>query len=430
MTKTAILMGAAAVAAGLGLWGLLDDGRGDAERAAPTGDPTLVGAQPDRSPRQGSGLVEPEDTDELRVESTPANPGAAEPATEVVDPLAHWLARFNEAPDDWRHGWNVAGEIAQLPPDEARAVMTGCWPHLTKAVKEQALKPFVFGDGHPHALPLLHLAATDAELSVQSRAFTYLKGYAFRDFTLDYDAYLAWNERWSGRPLSEVLDASARELAHDLATLPPNELAERLVSLDNLDLDAGGPVGVDLAAVIRDSGGLNGLATALRHDDIEATRTALSWSKTLGADEGWLRAHVLPVVLDPERAQPRTVDAYFRALDREDCAWAQPAIVDHLVRISATPPDEAAMDEEGGIAPPPGTYAAASALAGIGDPTIVPRLIEVIANDTSGTLDYAIGHFALGELTGVRWQEGRDAAWWLDWLEKNRARFTAGAKQD
>jgi hypothetical protein len=418
VSKTTLFTGAAVLVAGLGLWSVRGDG--EVSRVAPVdvGGATPVASAPARAEDaypSGDALA----AADAAGSRAPAA-GSTEEAHDAaaVDPIAAWLARFDEAPDDWRHGWAVAAEIAELPPDEALAIMTGVWPHLSVPVKEQALKPFLFHGGHPHALPILHLAATDASLSVQARAFTYLQSYAFRDFANDYAAYLAWSERWRGAPVADVLAANARELANDLLTLAPAQLSARLKELDGLDLESGGPAGVDLARVLRDAGALQGLATALGLGDAELARTALRWSKTMHADESWLRAHVVPAIEVLGAAGGREISGYLDALGRPDCGWAHGVLLGHLERLAAAEPG----DPE---ATPAGAFAAARALADVGDPAAIPALIDVLARDRSGQLGYAIGHFGLAELTGVRWQESHDAAWWLDWWERNRGRMPA-----
>jgi hypothetical protein len=68
------------------------------------------------------------------------------------------------------------------------------------------------------------------------------------------------------------------------------------------------------------------------------------------------------------------------------------------------------------------------ALWEIGDPSVVPSLIELLLHDTTGSLEYDVGYFALSHLTGVTWQKGYDGAWWLEWWEKNRMRFPPGVR--
>lgn len=344
----------------------------------------------------------------------------------LQEEIDRWLARFNEAPDDWRHGWDVTEEIAKLPPDRALPIMTALWAHLSVPVREQALKPFVFGDGHVHALKILDLAAKDPSLSVQGRAFGYLKGYAFQDFANDYEGYLEWAQTYRDMPLKDALSRNASEFVADLRALPPAELAERVRTLDRLDLDAGGPLGIDLAGVMREAGGLQVLSTCLEGSDPEAKRRALDWSRTLQADETWLRTWVMPSIQAADETDPIVLDASFRALARPDCKWAEDSILEHLRRVSTIEKVDPSQVAPGASDPARlavATSSAASALAEIGDPAAIPALIEILVHDRSGRLNYDVGYFGLSKLTGVRWQESCDGAWWLDWWEKNAGRL-------
>lgn len=410
VSKTALAGGSVAVVALLGGWLAWEQ----AHPVSPIAEQPQLAAP---SSARGSSATPPSardsgfDEDEAaRVEVEAAARGEgrpAEPLTEAT--LRSWLARFDEAPEDWRHGWAVAEEIAALPPDEALAIMTWVWPHLSVAVKEQALKPFVFHGGHVHALKLLDLAAMDASLSVQSRAFTYLKDYAFQDFANDYEAYLRWAAANRDLPVGEVLTSNAQRFVAELLALTPQELGQRMGTLDRLDLSPGGPAGVDLAAVLRDAGGLRVLEACLGDADPEVQSRALRWSKTIQADESWLRRWALPSIERPVDIDPSVLHASFAALGRPDCAFARDSIVAYLARSS-----------QGAIA---GSKAAARALADIGDPAAVPGMIEVLLHDTTGEMAYDVGYFGLAELTGVKWQESYDGAWWLDWWEKNHRRF-------
>lgn len=425
LSKTTTLLAGATVLAGLSIWAL----SGGLTGANPSGEaelaPVEIGASAARGdleddPR-GASLVDP-----TRREIVSEDVAAAEAPAEgsAVDRIAYWRARFDENPESWRHGWAVAEEIAALPPDEALEIMTGVWPHLSVAVKEQVLKPFVFGEGHPRALPLLHLAATDADLSVQGRALEYLKEYAFQDFTLDYDAYLAWSSRWADRPLEEALAENAKRFAAELRTMSPDELLARLRTIDRIELDTGNPSGIDLAALIRDGGGLAALSAGVRQGSSEAAVLALRWSTKLRADEAWLRTYALPSLQDPASVDRAVLGASLSALGRDDCGWAREPLLGYL-RSLATPLSGGA---EATSAPPLGlAYGAARALAEIGDPAAIPAMIEILAEAPSKPLDYAIGHFGLSKLTGVEWREDYDAAWWREWWEKNRSRLPAGA---
>ncbi len=338
-----------------------------------------------------------------------AAPEPAAPAPDFGASVERWLARYAEAPEDWRHGMAVTKEIAALPPDEALAVMTAVWPHLSVAVKEQALTPFVSGPGHVYALAVLHLAAADsAAPTVQARAFEGLKEYAFRDFGLDYTAYLAWHARNAGRPLADVLRESAAAFAPELLALSPFELEQRMRDIDRLDLSAGGAAGLDLAAELRAAGAERVLEAALASTDPDTVQRALLWSKELRVDERWLRAWVLPRIAE---TNPDTPSGCFSALARPDCAWARDAVLEHLERATREP----FLSASG----------AAMSLAGMKDPVAIPAMIGLLLRDRTGKLGYAVGYYGLANLTGVRWHESYDAEWWASWWEKNRTRFTA-----
>jgi len=323
--------------------------------------------------------------------------------------VEYWLARFRDVGDDWSRGWAVAAEVAKLPPADALRIMTGVWPHLPVPVKEQVLKPFMFDGGHPEALAVLHLAATDGALSVQERAFSYLKDYAFQDFSTDFEGYLRWYAANEHKPLADVLTESAQRFVRDLLALSPSELAVRVHALRRLDLRAGANAGVDLAEVMRQAGGLRLLEACLLDADPELRSTALSWSSEMGAGEPWLRTWVLPAIEDGSKVDPQVLDASFRALGRPSCAWAREPLVAYLRRCTPDDPGQASN--------------AASALADIGDARAIPPLIEILLADREGKLRYDVGYFGLARLTGVTWNESYDGAWWLDWWDKNHRRL-------
>jgi RNA polymerase sigma-70 factor (ECF subfamily) len=404
MSKSVVVGTAALALVAGGTWIALErssEARSEASVEVGSSSAALAVVPPD-------GAAPAADVQRVATEPAAGAPPAA-PARAFEETVAFWLARFGEAPDDWRHGWNVAAEIAELPADEALAVMQAVWEHLSVPVKEQALKPFVFHGGHPHALEVLHLAATDEALSVQERALGYLKSYAFRDFALDYGAYLAWAEENRTRPVGEVLADSARGFVGDLLALGPAQLAGRLRELERLDVRAGAPAGVDVAAVMRDAGGMRVIETALADPDPEVRSIALDWSKTLGADEPWLRTWVLPELTRPPEETAETIGASLSALARPECAWARDDVLAYLERCTRERL--------------PGLTSAGRTLAEMGDLAAIPRMIELMLADTTGELNYWVGYYGLAKLTGVTWQESYDAAWWAGWWEKNRARF-------
>jgi RNA polymerase sigma factor (sigma-70 family) len=420
MSKTILVSGVAALAGVAGVWyavagpSVLEAGR----LSGPATSVEAVAPVPRIDPQATSGELAETAPGGGRAQPASPSQGVVETPSPQAD-IDYWLARFNEAPDDWRHGLAVTNEVAKLSPDEALRVMTAVWPHLGPMVKEQALKPFLL---HVHALRILDLAATDTALTVQGRAFTYLKNYAFQDFGNDYQAYLDWASKYRDAPLGDVLIANARELVADLLVLSPKDLADRIRGFGRLDLKAGDFVRIDLAQEMREAGALTLLAACMQLEDLKAVSLALEWSASVKVDELWLRSWVMPLIQNSPDASRRPADAElgvlqasFLALSRPECKWAREPLVEYLRRVSA-------IKSEGEP-----TYSAASiaarALAQIGDPAAVPAMIEILVNDRSGALGYDLGYHGIARMTGVKWQESYDGAWWLDWWERNRMRF-------
>ena len=58
-------------------------------------------------------------------------------------------------------------------------------------------------------------------------------------------------------------------------------------------------------------------------------------------------------------------------------------------------------------------------LAKVGDTSVIPQLISLLATSDTPDNRYAIGYFGLSELTGVAWDESHGAQWWSDWWARN-----------
>jgi beta-lactamase regulating signal transducer with metallopeptidase domain/predicted esterase len=70
-------------------------------------------------------------------------------------------------------------------------------------------------------------------------------------------------------------------------------------------------------------------------------------------------------------------------------------------------------------------YDITKAMAAHDDPRCIPLLIGLIAADNTEDTIYYIGSFGLDTLTGVKYEESHDGAWWIDWWATNRSRFPA-----
>lgn len=332
-----------------------------------------------------------------------ARAAAADPQLSAEE----WLERFRAA-EGWREGLAVGNELAELDPERSLEILRAIY-HRIPAVehRQQLLKPFVFHGGQPNAVEVLHLAATDEDPAVRGWAFGYLRAYAFRDFEGDVDAYLAWRERFEGMPLADVLATNARELVQRVGSLSGPELERELRLLDRLDLRPGRVAGVDLAETLRGVGLLGLIDEWLLTGSDDARETALSWLTEVEPPRAFVERAVVPMLDAAVPMQLRTRAC--SVLGRRDAEWAVDPLVGSLA--AARPQERAAY------------FAACDALSDIGSPRAVPLLIAVLAADDRPEMRYGIGYFGLKDLTGVPWDESHDAAFWLDWWERNRHRL-------
>lgn len=326
-----------------------------------------------------------------------------------------WAERFIAKPDDWRHGLNLAYELAALHPDRARAILEQIYSRLPLDHRKQLFKPFVFHGGHIHAVPILHLGASDTDPAVAGRAFGYLKQYAFRDFSSNINDYLTWHERFGGLPLGEVLSQNAREAVARLASLDGDALAVELRAMDRPDLRTGEVAGIDLQGEFQKAGMEPLLQTWSSSDDADVQTACMRWAAALKLPESSLRNIVLPVLEGDQEFDENVVAEACNALGSRDNGWA----VSPLLQFSEERLRSGTADEGRSV------WSAAMALAEIGDQRAIPSLIGMIVADDSYETVYGIGHFGLSELTGVRYDETHDGAFWAEWWSQNRSRLTA-----
>lgn len=57
------------------------------------------------------------------------------------------------------------------------------------------------------------------------------------------------------------------------------------------------------------------------------------------------------------------------------------------------------------------------------DPMFIPVLIGAIDADNSYATIYGLGYFGLGKLTGVKYSESHNGAWWRRWWEENKSKY-------
>jgi predicted esterase len=352
---------------------------------------------------------------------------APSPASQQARPIDHetWgrkLAGLNEA--DWRTAFEIGQELAALPGDQGFAILKANWAKISNVdARQQLLKAWYFARPyplhlrkHPRLLDGLDLGMRDPSPEVQQWAMRYLADIAFQDFAEDFQAYKAWYQANRDKPVPEVIAQSARrlavEVAHSVKRDAPKRarwLAEHAGVFRNVPearqaaLDAG---------VMRTLGRwAAGAETESQREEIQLAAAALSAIGALKPGEAELRRVVVPLLAKGKPAQVRSTA--ISALGDKENAWAVDLILDAF---------KASLEEDGGRLRAT-TWPAASALASFDDPRVIPTMIAVIEADNTYDTVYGVGYFGLGRLTGVRYDESHDGAWWRRWWEKNKERY-------
>lgn len=181
---------------------------------------------------------------------------------QLEDAKQRWLEAFGLEYSSWRHGLKIAGKLAELPGTQGVEILSRCWPRLSVEHREQAMKPFVFDGGHPHALEVLALGIEDSqEQSVRERAATYLETYAFTNLLYGDGRASRWINEWREQPVADVLRKNATRWAGELAepirtTAWPTEaqVGDLLSIVDHVRLDTLRRNGVDLSAILAEQG--------------------------------------------------------------------------------------------------------------------------------------------------------------------------------
>ncbi|HYO09180.1 MAG TPA: hypothetical protein VER17_09425 [Tepidisphaeraceae bacterium] len=323
-------------------------------------------------------------------------------------------ARLLSLSHDWRKALAVGCELAAADPDAALAALKSNWSRIPSSeARQQILKAFVF-KAHPRVLDVLDLGMNDPEPQVQAWAANYLCNYAFVDFAENRAAYSDWRRQAADKPLATVVAASARAYVERLKAARGADVAReaRWVSEARLGLRE---IPAARAAAV-DAGALDLAAAWLRDHvgDRDIVRGAAELLCPLGPDEMYLRRVVLPLLVD-EATPSEALAAAADLLGRPGNAWAVEPLLDALRRALLTKKDHAG-------------WTIAGALGEIGDPGAIPPMIAVIAADNTYQTIYGVGHFGLSKMTGVRYDQSHDGAWWKQWWERERQRFPEPAR--
>lgn len=316
-------------------------------------------------------------------------------------------------------------KIVDAEGDEGLKALRSSWRALHSVdLRQQILQAFAsarpdpFNAGgrdrlHPALIDVLDLGARDPHAGVQSSALRLLKPVAFIDFAEDYSGYQAWYDKQKGLDANEVLIAAVEDFVKSAADKRGQDV-RKLADF----LDENGALLNELGAAR--AAALNaGFGTTLRvwlTSDETTMLAAMRLTGRIQLSEIDQREIVLPLAASPH---PLPLRAWAIAmLGEADAAWVVGELLAILDSARARPDELRAL-----LSP------IARALGGLGEARAIPALIAAMEAEGSAAGAQTVGTFGLSPLTGVRQGEGRDAKWWREWWDKNRARYGPDAAQ-
>jgi hypothetical protein len=364
-------------------------------------------------------LAGPDATSRKAIVPSAPSRGFNEGATgefDVVSESARWLERAKKV-DTWRGGVAFGQEIAALPPEQSVAILTRIWSRIPNVdCRKQLLKVFVFDGALDNACEVLHLAATDKEIGVQTWAFEYLKSFAWRDFALDAASYAEWRATTAGLPLAQVLETSAsnwllRVRAESGASLQQDlELAAKV---DQRTLER--HMAKAALDVLR-TNLMSELARAATTEEGPVQRSALSLAGRIGIDDAFRQRVVMPLLARGSPAAEDVRVAAVQALVAGDVEGRTALLLEVYERESDAGTSRNAV-----------TGAAVSELHRSIDAHSLPDVIDFLSRHDLPSVRRDIGS-VLEALTGVPTSQDHGASFWIEWVAQNRQRLPAGMR--
>jgi hypothetical protein len=344
----------------------------------------------------------------------PSAPAAPSVAPFDADREAEtWLARARTV-TTWRAGVTFGEEISRLPQEQSLAILTRIWSRIpTVDCRKQLLKAFVFNAAQDDVCDVLHLAATDSEIGVQTWAFLYLRGIAGRDFTRDPMEYASWHRENAGRPLPEILSHSMSDMMVRVRGASDADLKSALHSTRDLDLR--------LIAAHIPAQASNAWRADIFHEiergansgDESLQEEALGLAIHLGVDDAFRRSVLDPLLAPESHATARVRASAVAALDSSDFEGKTDRLVALYEQGSANGARRDAMSD-----------GALESLARSQDAHVIPAMIKFLARADGQIARRDVGQ-VLEAITGVPLDDAHDAAFWLEWFDKNRRRLPA-----
>lgn len=359
-----------------------------------------------------------------------AEPAQAAAQAKPIDKTACARRLAGLKDGNWRAAFAAGCDLADLPPDDGFAILKDSWPKINSVeARQQILKAWHYAmpyplhaRNHPRLLDVLDLGMNDPSPKVQQWAQMFLRQVAFQDFAEDFQAYRAWHKANRGKPPAQVVAESVRRCAAQLAKAQSKEAQKQLLFLTDVQnafrdipevrraaIQAGLPKILEQAAVA-------GSSRKASRDSIQTAVQSLELLGQFQLDEADLKRVVVPLMSHDVPIEVQA--AAMRALERKEFPWAVDLLIEGLK--GGLQQDVSSVSSL--------VWPAARVLGSIGDPKAIPAMIALIDADNTYDTIYGIGWFGLNPLTGVKYDESHNGAWWREWWEKNKGRYPTAVR--
>jgi predicted esterase len=349
-----------------------------------------------------------------------AERGADATASQSQTVQSEWPAKLQPLyKGDVKAAYAIIGDLIALPPDEGLALVTEAWPKISPDVRPLILKSWFESDSntgrqHQRVVNVLDLGMRDPAPKVKESARYFLLQLALIDFNEAPHAYAAWYRQNKDKVAGTVTAESVARFAQQAARADEKERVRLANSLRMANTFRTFPVARQVAVS-------SGLSKTLRQWVVQGVQpdrskselgvaiNALKVLRYMPFEEAELRNFVVPLLQSPT---PSPIKEWaLSMLEGKTYPW----IADLALQALMLPPEKRL--------PSTLTWTAASVLASINDPKTIPKMIEAIeADDTNATI-YGIGYYGLAKMTGVKYDEKHNGAWWRVWWNENQQRY-------
>lgn len=338
-----------------------------------------------------------------------------------------WVERLKGLREHMNTAFVVGPELLLLDPDKELEILRKAWPSITAPeVKMGLLKAFSFNKAlqpkkHPLVLRVLDLGMTDPDPKINAYAAAYLQEYASEDFSGAGERYAAWYRKHGDKSPEQVIQFNqanvpeslkkqldeievamgkgdlrkVSELAAKLGTTPHPAAIPTLIGLVDADNSYETVYGVGYFGL----GKITGIDYSPYHDG--------TWWRRWWAKNKVRFPKEAQLLRVPEFAKTEHGKSYQPFPEDLDTLSGKLNYFKHLEKTRSNITNWA------------------TEVSKHKDPAVIPYLVGVIDADNTNDTVYGVGYFGLGKLTGVKYDETHDGAWWRKWWEENKSKYSA-----